>query len=144
MRRLRAASTLLLLTTATFAVQEPALPSWNLEERTELEKSGWIPGALLLTDDPVPDEPEQPAAEPLAVEEPKPEEVAEDLKVSPEIDEKYLPAYFAERPKTFLVDPQGLLGAADARDRLGFLNYHASDSAIDLYVYVIGGNQEIP
>jgi hypothetical protein len=142
--RLHATTTFLLLTATTFAIQEPSLPSWNVEERAELEKSGWIPGALLLTDDPVPDEPEQPTAEPLAVEEPKPEEVAEDLKVSPEIDEKFLPAYFAERPKTFLVDPQGLLGPADARDRLGFLNYHASDSAIDLYVYVIGGNQEIP
>lgn len=144
MKRLPAVATLLFLTATAFGFQEPALPSWNVEERSELEKSGWIPGALLLTDDPVPDEPEKPAATPLAVEEPKPEEVAEDLKVSPEIDEKYLPAYFAERPKTFLVDPQGLLGPADARDRLGFLNYHASDSAIDLYVYVIGGNQEIP
>lgn len=144
MKRLPVITIVLLLTATAFAFQEPALPSWDAEERTELEKSGWVPGALLLTDEPVPDEPEQPAATPLAVEEPKPEEVAEDLKVSPEIDEKYLPAYFAERPKTFLVDPQGLLGAADARDRLGFLNYHASDSAIDLFVYVIGGNQEIP
>lgn len=144
MKRLPAVTTALVLTATAFAYEEPSLPAWNASERAEAEAAGWIPGALLLTDDPVPDEPEQPAATPLAVEEPKPEEVAEDLKVSPEIDEKYLPAYFAERPKTFLVDPQGLLGPADARDRLGFLNYHASDSAIDLFVYVIGGNQEIP
>jgi hypothetical protein len=78
------------------------------------------------------------------MEQPKPEEIAEDLKPSPEIAEKFLPAYFAERPKNFLVDPQGLLSSIDYRDRLGFLNYHASDSSIDLFVYVMGGDQEIP
>lgn len=126
------------------ALVEPTLPVWDLKERAELEAAGWIPGADLLTDSPVPDEPAQAAAEPLQVEQPKPEEIADDLKPSSEIAEKFLPAYFAERPKTFLVDPQGLLSPADYRDRLSFLNYHASDSSIDLYVYVMGGDQEIP
>jgi hypothetical protein len=132
------------LTVSAFGFQEPPLPAWSADEREGLEASGWIPGAILLTDDPIPDEPATPASEPLQVEQPRPEEVAEDLKPSPVIAEKFMPAYFAERPKSFLIDPQGLLGAADYRDRLGFLNYHASDSSIDLFVYVMGGDQEIP
>ena len=82
--------------------------------------------------------------EPLQVEQPKPEEIAGDLKPSSDIAEKFLPAYFAERPKSFLIDPQGLLSPADYRDRLSFLNYHATDSSIDLFVYVMGGEQDIP
>lgn len=126
------------------ALVEPMLPVWDIKERAELEAAGWVPGAILLTDSPVPDEPPQAAAEPLQIEQPKPEEIAGDLKPSTDIAEKFLPAYFAERPKTFLIDPQNLLSPADYRDRLSFLNYHAGDSSIDLFVYVMGGDQEIP
>jgi hypothetical protein len=131
-------------TSAALALTEPPLPAWRGNERAELEANGWIAGAVLLSGDPVPDEPEKSAAEPLQVESPKPEEIAEDATPSHEVAEKYLAAYFAERPKSFLVDPQGLLSSSEYRDRLNFLNYHASDSAIDLFVYVIGGNQEVP
>ena len=126
------------------ALVEPVLPVWDLKERAEMEAAGWIPGAILLTDSAVPDEPERAPAEPLQVEPPKPEEIAGDFKPSSDIAEKFLPAYFAERPKSFLIDPQGLLSPADYRDRLSFLNYHASDSSIDLFVYVMGGEQDIP
>ncbi|MES2438691.1 MAG: hypothetical protein V4584_06485 [Verrucomicrobiota bacterium] len=143
MKYLPAATAFLIATAHGF--DEPALPVWNGKERTELEATGWVPGAMLLTNDPVPDESvNPPAAEPLAVELPTAEEIAGDLTLFPEVPEKFLPDYFAERPKSFLIDPQGLLSPSDYRDRLGFLNYHASDSAIDLYVYVLGGNQEIP
>lgn len=128
----------------TSAVEEPAFPAWKKGEFAEWEAAGWVPGAVLLTDEPVPDDFGKPKDETFQVEQPKPEEVAQDLAVSPEIPEKFLPAYFAERPKAFLVDPQGLLNPSNYRDRLGFLNYHASDSSIDLFVYVMGGDQEIP
>lgn len=127
-----------------YALVEPALPVWDLKERAEMEAAGWVTGAILLTDSPVPDEPERTAVEPLQVEQPKPEEIAGDLKPSSDIAEKFLPAYFAERPKSFLIDPQSLLSPADYRDRLSFLNYHATDSSIDLFVYVMGGEQDIP
>ena len=130
--------------TVASAFEEPSLPAWNPAERAELEASGWIPGAILLSEDPVPDEAPVAKEEPLKVELPNPEEIVDDLLQANEVAEKFLPAYFAERPKAFLVDPQGLLSPSDFRDRLGFLNYHASDSSIDLYVYVIGGDQEIP
>ena len=126
------------------AFEEPPLPAWPANERSGLEASGWIPGAILLTEDPVPDDPQPAKAEPLNIELPNPEEIIDDLRQMTEVAEKFLPAYFAERPKTFLIDPQGLLSLSDYRDRLGFLNYHASDSSIDLYVYVLGGDQEIP
>lgn len=127
------------------AMEEPSLPTWNGNERKELEAAGWIAGSILLTDEPIPAEsPETPPAAALEVEQPTAEEIADDAEKSPEIPEKFLPAYFAERPKSFLIDPQGLLSPADYRDRLSFLNYHASDSSIDLFVYVIGGDQEIP
>ena len=121
------------------ALVEPALPVLNPDERGELVTGAWIPGANLLTD-----EPEQSTVEPLQVEPPKPEEISQDLSLSPEIAEKFFPAYFAERPRSFLIDPQGLLNPSDSRERLSFLGYHASDSSIDLFVYVIGGDQVIP
>lgn len=126
------------------ALVEPALPVWDLKERKEMEAAGWIPGAILLTESTLSDQPDYTAAEPLQVEQPKPEEIAGDLKPSSDIAEEFLPAYFAKRPNTFLIDPQSLLSPEDYRERLSFLNYHASDSSIDLFVYVMGGEQDIP
>ena len=60
------------------------------------------------------------------------------------VPENFRDAYFGGRPEKFLVDPQGLLSPVDYRERLGFLNYHAGDSAIDLYVYVFPADQQIP
>lgn len=124
------------LTVSTLASGEPVLPVWTGNERKELEAAGWRPGDILLA--------AETTAEPLALEPPLPGEIAADPVPLVEVAEKFLPAYFAEHPKNFLVDPQSLLSPADYRDRLGFLNYHAADSTIDLYVYVFGGDQEIP
>lgn len=60
------------------------------------------------------------------------------------IPERFLEAYFGSRPSRFLVDPQGLLGAKDTRDRENFLAYHAGDSAVDLFVFLFEGHQTIP
>lgn len=59
------------------------------------------------------------------------------------IPERFLEAYFGSRPSRFLVDPQGLLGAKDTRDRENFLAYHAGDSAVDLFVFLFEGHQTI-
>jgi hypothetical protein len=132
------------LTIVAIAAVEPGLPTWNAGERSELESKGWVAGGLLLTDEPVPDEPEPAAEIALDVAQPSAEEIAESAVPPDEIPEKFWPAYFGERPKNFLIDPQGLLSPANYRDRLGFLSYHASDSSIDLYVYVFKGDQDIP
>ena len=52
--------------------------------------------------------------------------------------------YADKRPDTFLVDPQLLLSISEREQRLNFLNYHASDSAIDLYVYLYRADQRPP
>lgn len=72
------------------------------------------------------------------------QEIAKTVNPENVIPKKFLSGYFGSRPKSFLVDPQGLLSPVDYRDRLGFLNYHADDSAIDLFVYVFKDDQEIP
>jgi hypothetical protein len=103
-----------------------------------------LPGELLLTDSSIPGESEISEVHPLEIDPPRPDEIAGDSKPIVEIPEKFLAAYFAERPQTFLIDPQNLLSPADFKDRLDFLNYHVSDSSIDLFVYVMGKDQEIP
>lgn len=137
---------LLLLPPATHAARnDPSLPSWSEEERKQLEESGWVPGALLLADDPPPEENAKPEPNPLDAEKPTPEELAEAAaEPTTEIPEKFLSEYFDQRPASFLIDPQKLLDTQDSRDRLAFLTSHAGDSAIDLFVYVFGRDQDIP
>lgn len=133
--------------TAAASFAAPGLPSWDDGERDGLEKSGWIAGESLLTDEPLPETPETPEAktgERLDVAQPTADEIGETEIDANQIPEEFWPEYFEARPKSFLVDPQGLLGPVDQRDRLGFLTYHAGDSSIDLYVYVFKGDQEIP
>lgn len=60
------------------------------------------------------------------------------------VPDEFRKTYFGERPDQFLIDPQKLLSPVDYRERLDFLNYHAGDSAIDLYVYVFSADQVIP
>lgn len=117
---------------------EPPLPNWKPGEKKAFEEAGGVLHSFILADE-VPQE--EPA---LDVEKPKAEEITNDPVRSDEIPEPFLAAYFAQKPKEYLVDPQGLLAAKDFNDRLNFLKYHAGDSSIDFFVYVFGGEQEIP
>ena len=113
----------------------PPMPEWQPDDLKALKKGDLVPGLLLLTEDrerSVPVAPEGP--------EPTPEELAEASKPSPVVAEKYLEGYFAKRPEGFLVDPQGLLGTKEHRDRAKFLDYHSGDSRIDLFVYLFDGH----
>ncbi|NJM38907.1 MAG: hypothetical protein HC845_14150 [Akkermansiaceae bacterium] len=100
-----------------------------------------LPGEILLCDSPDYQAPEFTA---LVVPPPTRDEIVNDETPQQLIPEKFLTEYFGARPQTFLVDPQGLLSPADSKDRLDFLNYHAGDSSIDIFVYLIGKDQEIP
>lgn len=62
----------------------------------------------------------------------------------PLIPERHLHAYFAERPKTFLIDPQHLLDARAEREQLAELAAHATESPIDLFIYVFSKDQQLP
>jgi hypothetical protein len=61
-----------------------------------------------------------------------------------EIPEAYRKVYLEKKPDGFLVDPQRILSPVVRRDRLAFLDYHAGDSSIDLYLYVLSGDQRLP
>lgn len=117
-----------------------ALPVWEEGEREAMAEEGRVPGEffamLLVDDDGEPLFPEVPLAEagPGATEVPQAEEVPE----------AFLEAYFGARPDGYLIDPQGLLEREDFDKQLGFLEYHAGDSLVDLVVYLFGGGQEIP
>jgi len=133
----------LMLTTAMRLVaQEPSLPAWDSKERDQMMKDGWMAGGILLEFDSLPEDEKQPDRELEGVEA-RPEEL-EIVEVDNWIDEKFLVAYFAEKSSSFLVDPQGLLEERDRKDIEGFLDYHSLDSAIAMYVYVFGKDQEIP
>lgn len=128
------------LLAATLAAEPPALPAWNGSGADEAAMERLI-GALL------PEDEEVDPGEPLL--EMEPAGLAADgiaMETSPysPVPVEFWPAYFGERPSSFLIDPQGLLGPPDFRGRLQFLNYHAEDSEIDLYVYLFAGDQEIP
>lgn len=127
-----------MLSAGLAAAEVPPLPEWQAGDKEALKKGEFVPGSMLLTEESL----AQP--QPQEVEPPKPEEIAPAATPAPVVAEQYLEAYFGERPKHFLVDPQGLLSDKDARDRENFLNYHSGDSAIDLFVYLFDGHQEIP
>lgn len=124
-----------------YANLEPPLPEWDTENRESMLENGWIAGGSLLTYEALPEE-KKVDETPLAIEEPTPDELA-DVE-DDTVGEKYLAAYFEEKPKHYLVDPQMLLGTKERKDLEAFLDYHASDSSIDMYIYVFGGDQQIP
>lgn len=129
---------LLLAVTSGAVTPVLTLPAWSKESREVVAEDGWFPGADLLAGS-VEDQPDD-ATE---VGPPTTAEMTEQLP-SNQIPDEFLDAYFASRPETFLVDPQGLLGPSASRDRLTFLNLHSDDSQIDFHVYVFGTEQEIP
>lgn len=121
---------------------EPALPAWEEADRAAVKAGKWVPGSLLLTD-------ESPADEPAVEKQgllpaPTDDEWIVDQTPLTQISESFLGAYFNGRPESLLIDPQKLLSPQQYRDRLSFLDYHATDSSIDLVVYVFGMHQEIP
>lgn len=126
------------------AMNEPKLPQWNAAEREPNKLADWAADGVLLAEQVEVGEPEIALSIELEVPPPTADDLAGDANPAPEIAEEFLPAYFAERPQAFLVDPQKLLGPIDYRARLDFLNYHAGDSSVDLFVYLIGGDQQIP
>ncbi len=128
---------------AIFANVEPPLPEWDAKDRASMLEDGWMAGGSLLTYEALPEEVKAEET-PLAVEEPTQAELAEAEVEDNTVGEEYLAAYFEEKPQGYLVDPQSLLGTKEKHDLEAFLDYHASDSSIDMYIYVFGGDQQIP
>lgn len=120
------------------------LPEWRGNDFEEVKAGKTIPGMWLLTDEVPAEESPPEVSAPIDEAPPTAEELKEDEAPSTTIPDQYLSEYFGQRPKSFLVDPQGLLTPQQYRDRLALLDYHALDSSIDLYIYVFGSTQELP
>lgn len=121
----------------------PLLPTWTPEELEAIDQGELVLGTDLFR--------------PLTGEvsyadlfEPLPElEIIEEEAVvqeedSPYIAEEFLSSYFGSRPARYLVDPQGMLSMQEMEDRQKFLEFHAGDSKIDLYIYLFDAEQELP
>jgi hypothetical protein len=119
----------------------PDLPVWSDEDREALKNGGLLSGATLF--ERLVEEGVDPDA-PLGLDPIETLRVAEPTSNPVTIADEFLGAYFDQRPAEFLVDPQSLLTRQEFADQLGFLDYHAGDSVIDLFIYVFDKEQEIP
>ncbi len=135
---------LIFFTIANFAlgnIEEPPLPEWNDETRSENMSDDTFPGSILLSfedEDAPPNLPFPPA--PDLIEETSTAFIPdEDL-----VADEDLPAYFANRPKSYLVDPQNLLSPLQSTDLTSTLETHSNDSTIDIYLYIFNTGQHIP
>lgn len=61
-----------------------------------------------------------------------------------EMDSALLQKYYSKKPGQFLIDPQAFISSEQRKSLEKHLNNHAADSAIDLYLFVFGGNQKLP
>ncbi|MFC0016551.1 hypothetical protein [Roseibacillus persicicus] len=120
----------------------PALPTWSIEE-LELIRSGELELGTDLFREDVGGVSYADLFDPL----PEPENIPE-IPLEDEypivIGEEFLAPYFAGRPAGYLVDPQGMLSMQEQKDRQSFLEYHAGDSQIDLYIYLFDEKQVVP
>jgi hypothetical protein len=60
------------------------------------------------------------------------------------ISPKDVKKYSKEKAQSFLFDPQNLLKIREYKDVIRFLDYHSSDSTIDIYIYLFDKKQKIP
>jgi len=120
----------------------PALPTWSIEELERIRNGEIELGTSLFIED-VGGVSYKELFEPLDVPEEAPELPPEE-EFPVEIGEEFLAAYFAGRSASYLVDPQGMLSMQEQQDRQSFLQYHAGDSQIDLYIYIFDERQEVP
>ena len=120
----------------------PALPSWSIEELERI-RNGEIELGTALFRQEIGGVSYKDLFEPLEEPDDLPELPPED-EYPVEIGEEFLATYFAGRPAGYLVDPQGMLSMQEQQDRLRFLEYHAGDSQIDLYIYLFDEKQQVP
>lgn len=75
-----------------------------------------------------------------------PEEVVETeaFEPLPPLEGELADMYFATPPVDFLIDPQRLLTEQKSNDIMRFLEFHADESPIRIFVMAVGENQKIP
>jgi hypothetical protein len=117
----------------------PVVEPWSDEDRKLLKSGALVPGDALLVNEPLVTEPGPTDLTPPTAEDLTEKNDAPDL-----VPERYLDAYFKEKPKSFLVDPQGLLDEKTSQEQTRFLLNHSKDSKIDIFIYVFAAGQQIP
>ena len=126
--------------------QLPSLPEWSEEDQRLLDEGTLVPGADLLSE--TLGDLELPPPPPLP--DPPPEIITPGTGEQPPaildgvVGQEFVDEYFGQRPFNYLLDPQELLSRQESADRSSFLQYHAGDSEIDLYVYLFDARQELP
>lgn len=121
--------------------EQPPMPEWNADDMLRWEKGEDLISDMLFQSlqeaAPV-----APMIEGFSWQDYE-REVAEDKK-NRAISADLLEQYFAQKPSSFLIDPQNILTRQEYRDRLSFLKYHDSDSRVGFYVYLFEGHQDLP
>lgn len=121
------------------AAKSLPLPVWSKQDRAKLIKGELVVGAGLFND--------SPAFEPPKSEVPIPEvpPIEPEPYYDPEIiPEGELEGYFASTYGEYLIDPQKLLTRQEVLDQEGFLQYHASESELDIKMYLFDARQKLP
>ena len=122
----------------------PPLPVWDPGDEELVKEGEIVPGMDLFRTDidavalPTP-RPDPEALIPVGT-----PHVVEEEEIPTRIARKYHETYFGRRPASYLTDPQELLSRQEFRDRESFLDYHAGDSEINLYIYLFDVEQELP
>ncbi|MGY8641917.1 MAG: hypothetical protein ACKVJU_12590 [Verrucomicrobiales bacterium] len=80
----------------------------------------------------------------IEIEEPSLPPLIEITHVMPPIEGGLRDRFFKNRPKEFLIDPQQMLTEQKSNDVRRFLEYHAEEAGIDIYLIVMGNGQKIP
>lgn len=136
---------LLFATAWIFAMLTPLHGQVSAADRQAFQAAGWITGSLMLENqaEVLSEEPVETPEE--TTEEQQPDHTREiEVPVAKVVPSQEFPIEFDKRPPTFLHDAQALLSHGDKRDRLKFLEYHAGDSAVDIYVHLFDKGQSIP
>lgn len=144
MRRIAiAGSIMVLLGGGSRSEKLPPLPAWSPSDFEKVEKGEIVPGEDFFGTGERPEQGGSPAVVPDgSLPEAPPEEESEEF--ATEISRVHLIGYFQAFPKSYLIDPQELLAQQEFSDRESFLNYHAGESGIDLFVYLFDARQELP
>ena len=124
----------------------PDFPQWKAEDWESVQNGEIIPGSTIFGDIAL-ERLLSGKMDPIVVD-PKVREIPEE-EVQPEehtttIEDQFLSTYFHNAPETYLVDPQDLLSNYEKQEREKFLNFHADNYGLDLYLYLFDTNQEVP
>ena len=121
--------------------EDEPLPEWSAEDSQRVNSGEFLASDILFH---MPEEGEVSGLAGLGLQLPEPGPESQVLVVPNEIPDGDLAAYFSQKSNSLMVDPQKLLSQQEYRDCLSFLQFHASDSKVDMFVFLFDKEQIIP